>query len=130
MNLFNLPNSILIQIYEYDGTYQEILRKILKSELNKTIMNKYLNKLDIHENYILKTLLHKISLNPSNVLPYKDEINLFSASNGILITKIKNVLFEATICYKEDYEKYIKNGMNKEVFVKIGKKENLRYILM
>ena len=130
MNLFNLPNSILIKIYEYDNTYQEILRKILKADLNKTIMDKHMKSLDIYENHILKTLLHKISRNPSNTMPYKDEIRFCSGTNGILYTKIKNVEFTATICYKEDYEKYIKNGMNKEEFVKVGKKENLRYITM
>ena len=129
MNLFNLPNSILIKIYEYDNTYQEILRKILKADLNKTIMDKHMKSLDIYENHILKTLLHKIKLNPSNVLPFKDEIRFYYASNCRVIAVIKNVEFEMMICCKEAARYYInKQGMNKEDFVKVGKKENLRYI--
>ena len=93
MNLFNLPNSILIKIYEYDNTYQEILRKVLKTDLNKTIMDKHMKSLDIYENHILKTLTHKISLNPSNKIPYKDEIKISYMTEGRVNIYIKNLFY-------------------------------------
>ena len=131
MNLFNLPNSILIKIYEYDNTYQEILRKVLKTDLNKTIMDKHMKSLDIYENHILKTLTHKISLNPSNKIPYKDEIKISYMTEGRVNIYIKNLWFQATIYNKDDYKELIKDKFYKNYkFEKVGKKENLRYITM
>ena len=44
-----------------------------------------------------KTLLHKISRNPSNTMPYKDEIRFCSGTNGMLYTKIKKCLQQARL---------------------------------
>ena len=89
--MFKLPQEILRLIYEYDDTYKIKFNSILK-EINKTVLSKYLLKLDKYIFIIINDLINRISRNP--------KINIFI--HDIYFTKddIDNITL---------YEIFIKN---------------------
>ena len=101
--MFKLPQEILRLIYEYDDTYKIKFNSILK-EINKTVLSKYLLKLDKYIFIIINDLINRISRNP--------KINIFI--HDIYFTKddIDNITL---------YEIFIKNV--DFTFIK-GKKDN------